>query len=225
MAPKRPKLPGNTIDRLGATYQYLLGRKKDLAQPGIESTLNRDVRDALVSEELRQEMIGILFQASQQGLCSGRISEASLRLRENQFLVTRIDCWFQDLAEDDLILAITNAADILDSQQAPRCWEWHLDIYQGNPHTRAIILGQPSAVLALAKKNLLPDRELLPVAAEVLGEFFICHPDRSEISRLAESAKVLIIPAAGVLSLGSSLSEAAINLELINRLAEITLLA
>ena len=225
MSPKRPKLPGNAVDRLSATYQYLLGRKDDNAQPGIESTLNRDVRDALISDELRQEMTRILALLAQQGFCPARISEASLQFQENKFLVTRKDCWFQDLAEDDLVLALAETDKIINSDQTPQHWDWHFEIYNKKPLIKAIILGQPSAVMALAKKGELPKLEILPDALELIGEVQLCQPDLSCISSQADNANMFVIPGAGVLSTGKTLFEAASNLELINKVSEVTLLS
>ena len=225
MSPKRQKLPGNAVDRLSATYQYLFGRKEETAQAGIESTLNRDVRDALIPDELRQEMARILALLAQQGFCPARISEASLQFQENKFLVTRKDCWFQDLAEDDLVLALAETGKIINSDQAPQHWDWHFEIYNKNPLIKAIILGQPSAVMALAEKGELPKPELLPVALEFIGEVQLCRPDLTCISSQANNPNMYVIPGTGVLSTGETLFEAASNLELINKIGEITLLS
>jgi ribulose-5-phosphate 4-epimerase/fuculose-1-phosphate aldolase len=224
MSPRRPKLPGSAVDRLSATYQYLLGRKQDLAQPDVKSALNREVRDALISKELRQEMIGVLRHLSLLGLCGGRISEASLQLQNNIYLVTRENGWFQDLAEEDLLLVLPAAAEMGEADPTPPHWDWHLEIYRNRPGTQAVILGQPPAVMALARAGRLPEREHLPAAAESSGEYRFCQPESSAIAESAEGSELLIIPGIGVLSAGVSIREAAINLELIGKLGEITLL-
>ena len=114
MSPKPTKLPGNAVDRLGATYRYLLGNRNTPGQQRVDSALNREVRDALISTEVRQGMAGILHHVSQQGMCTGGISEASLRIQGNQFLVTRKNSWFHDLVDEDLILVLSNAENSLD---------------------------------------------------------------------------------------------------------------
>ena len=225
MSPKKPKIPGGTIDRLSATYQYLLRKGKDSDQSGDKRDLNREVRDALVPDYLRLEMANILFGLSQEGLCSGGISEASYQFRENQFLVTRKGCWFNDLADDDLILLLANTSQDLNSESRPQHWDWHLAVYQRNPEIKAIILGQPADVMALASKDLLPQIDILSTAAEYLQGFSLCRADTVDIGEYSQASQVLVLPGTGVLSFGSSLVEAAIKLELINKLAEITLLA
>jgi ribulose-5-phosphate 4-epimerase/fuculose-1-phosphate aldolase len=225
MSSKKPKLPGGAVDRLGATYQYLLGKKKDPSSAGVGTTLNREVRDALVPDQLRREMAEILYKVSQLGLCVGGINEASLQVGENQFLVTRQDCWFQDLVEDDLILALANSGHVFESEKMPLHWGWHMAAYQTNSNVKAVIYGQPAAVLALAGKGILPQKDNLIAAAEYLGAFSLCQPKTEEINNKFQKNQMLILPGAGVLSLGESLTEAAVKLELINRLGEITLLA
>jgi ribulose-5-phosphate 4-epimerase/fuculose-1-phosphate aldolase len=212
------------VDRLDATYQYLLGRKKGPNQSGVKSDINREVRDALVPTQLRREMADILYKVSQQNLCSGGISEASLKFQENKFLVTRACCWFQDLADDDLVLALAPPTQLPENEQVPLHWDWHLVAYRNNPDINAVILGQPSAVMALANKDLLPLRDSLVTSAEYIGEFSLCPPEEAAIGKYSQTNQVLILPSIGVLSLGNSLIEAATKLDLINKLGEITLL-
>jgi ribulose-5-phosphate 4-epimerase/fuculose-1-phosphate aldolase len=225
MSPRRPKLPGSAIDRLGATYQYLLGKKKDPTQQGVEGVLNRDVRDALISDELRQEMIRILLATSQLGLTTGRISEASHQFFENQFLVTRKNCWFQDLKDDDLILILAAVENVLSTEENPRYWDWQLAVYKQNPETKAIIIAQPAAVMALASEGRMPREDVLPIGTELIGKISLCEADGSSLSQKAQGSRMMIIPGVGVLSQGKSLIESAANLELLERLSEITLLA
>ncbi len=101
-------------------------------------------------------------------------------------------------------------------------WQWQAEIYRKNPEAKAIILGQPSAVMALAASARLPSRDVLPAAADILGKFSLCQPVLSEIAYLAEHNNTLIFPGIGVMTTGGTLSEAAVNLELINKLGEIT---
>ncbi len=102
MSPKSPKLPGSAVDRLSATYQYLLRNKKKPDLSG--KRLNRDVRDMMISSELRQEMVTTLESASRFELCIGKISEASIRIQEDIYLVTKQGCGFHQIADNDLIL-------------------------------------------------------------------------------------------------------------------------
>ena len=223
MSPKQPKLPGNAVDRLSATYQYLLRNKKN---PELSATrLNREVRDTMISSELRQEMVTSLESASRLGLCIGKISEASIRLQDNIYLVTKKGCGFHQIADEDLILAAATSDSVIDENQNPKHWEWHLEIYRTDNSVKAIMLAQPAAVMALTSKMKLPPIELLPDAAEIVGQIQISRPDLQAISKEIEHVNHLIIPGIGILSWGDELSEIVFNLEIINRWCEISLMA
>jgi len=225
MSPRRPKLPGNPVDRLSATYKYLLGKKKAGSGKADGTNINRDVRNTLVPLEARQDMARILEHASQLGLCVGQLSEASIQLQENQFIVSKKGSWFQNIADEDLIFASGDTNSIADDNHTPVYWEWHLGVYSRRKITKAIILGQPAAVMALSKRKKLPDEGLLVDAGKALGPVMLCRPDLIEISKLAEQSNLLIIEGIGVLSQGETLVEAVINLEILNRWGEITLLS
>ena len=225
MSPKRPKLPGKTIDRLDATYKYLLGKKKHGSERAEGAKINRDVRNTLVPLEVRQDMARILEYTSQLGLCVGKLSEASIQLQENQFLVSRKGSWFHDIADSDLVYSSAGTDSIANDNQTPVYWEWHLGVYSRCKNTKAIILGQPAAVMALAKRKRTPEEGLLVDGAKALRPVTFCQPDLTEISKLAGQSNLLIIEGIGVLSQGETLFEAVINLEILNRWSEITLLA
>lgn len=224
MSPKRTKLPGSTVDRLGATYNFLLGKKRTSALSESAKTINRDVRDALVPQDIRQEMAYVLEIAAHLGLSTGRLSEASIQFQENHYLVTRKDSWLSALDDNDLIYASAGSS-IADDDQTPAFWDRHLRIYQNSQGTKAILFAQPAAVMALAVDQKLPDAGIFLSAAELLGESIICSADPADISDHAGSKKLLIVPNIGVFSHGDSIRTAVIQLEVLNRCSEITLLA
>lgn len=225
MSPRRPKLPGKTIDRLDATYKYLLGKNKHGSERSEGANINRDVRNTLVPLEVREDMARMLENASQLGLCVGKLSEASIQLQENQFLVSKKGSWFHDIADSDLVFATGGTDSIADGNQTPVYWEWHLGVYSRCKTTKAIILGQPAAVMALAKRKRMPDEGLLVDAGKALGPIIFCQPDLNEISQYAEQSNLLVIEGIGILSQGETLFDALINLEILNRWSESTLLA
>jgi len=114
---------------------------------------------------------------------------------------------------------------VIDENQNPKHWEWHLEIYRTDDSVKAIVLAQPAAVMALASKMKLPPSELLPDAAEIVGQIQISRPDLQAISKEIEHVNHLIIPGIGILSWGDELSEIVLNLEIINRWCEISLMA
>jgi ribulose-5-phosphate 4-epimerase/fuculose-1-phosphate aldolase len=225
MFSKRRKLPGTAVDRVNETYKYLLGKKKDPSQQVIESSLNREVRDALVPAPVRDQVVSYLRLLAKTGICAARMSEASFQLDQDQYLVTRRGCWFLDLDDEDLYLALTGGGQFQDEEILPQHWDWHQEIFRKNSQINTVILAQPPAALVLAGRDQLPDQTLLEVPADTWGEIIICQPTSEDISRGAEVSKMILVPGSGVLSLGSSLEEAAANLDLVNRISEITLKA
>jgi ribulose-5-phosphate 4-epimerase/fuculose-1-phosphate aldolase len=179
----------------------------------------------MISAEFRQEMVTALESASRLGLCIGKISEASIRIQENIYLVTKKGCGFHQIADNDLILAAANSDSVIDENQNPNHWDWHLEIYETDNSVKAIVLAQPAAVMAMASKMKLPPRDLLPDAAEIIGQIQLSTPDLQAISQEIEHSKQLIIPGIGILSWGETLSEIIINLEIIKRWCEISLMA
>ncbi|NQS91914.1 MAG: class II aldolase/adducin family protein [Chloroflexi bacterium] len=221
MSPKPPKLPGNAVDRVNTTFHYLWGKKGTPDREKGAMELNRDVRDTLVPQDIRQEMAKILRSTSVLGLSAGGLSEASLKIRENAFLVTTKGISFHLLAEDNLVLANDERESILDISLIPNYWDWHLRIYQANDKTNTVLLGHPAAVMAVTSEDYLPDKKLLPDAAELIGQIRICDPDPASISNEAVDGKIIIIPGKGVFSLGETLIESVTNLDLVNRWCEI----
>ncbi len=101
MSPKQPKLPGTAVDRLSATYHYLLRKKKEPVQHESGAMLNREVRDAIVPPLIRQEMVTVLESCSALGLCIGKLSEASLYVQDSNYLVTRHGSGFHQISDKD----------------------------------------------------------------------------------------------------------------------------
>ncbi len=223
MPPKTPGPPGSAADRLRATYQYLLGKKTPAHRTGVR--LNRDVRDALVSQEARQEVVSVLQAAANLGLFPARLSEASIQIQDNIYLVTKRDSWFNKLAGQDLILSLPSTDGLADENQLPNHWNWHLEIFRGNSNIKAVVLGLPAALMALTSKKELPQDEMFSEGAELIGGIKLCQATVSSIHQGAEQARLLVVPGIGALSQGESISEAVMALEMANHWSEITLLA
>ncbi len=223
MSPRKPRLPGNAGDRLSATYNYLFGKKS--TDRGSKARINRDVRDTMVSSELRQEMVDVLLSASNLGLCPARISEASIRIQDNTFLVTKRNSWFNQLTDQDLILVMASVEGEVDKDQSPKHWNWHLSIYLGDPNTKAVVMGQPAALMALASQKKLPEDRLLPDAGEIIGQIKLCQPNGKNIAQEAQQARLLVVPGIGALARGETISEAVTYLELANQWSELTIMA
>lgn len=223
MFPKRAKIPGSAIDRLNETYHHLLGKRNNAPVTSGAPGINRDIRNTLVSAQLREEMAQNLVVAAELGFSAGDLAEASIMFKDNHYLVTRKGCWLHDLSDDDLIYT-SPVFGKEDAGEVPAYWNWHLEIYNRAPSTKAIFLGQPSAVLALAQEDRYPDQSLLPDAAAMMGNLVYCKKDGDEIAKYADPKNILVIPGMGVISQGRTLKDAIIKIDLLSKLCKITLM-
>ena len=212
---------GNAFDRLRTTYRFLLRKEVDTGLNGID--LSRKVRDTLVSPVLREEMAENLEYAIQLGLCVGKLSEASIHIQANQYLVTKRDCSFSYLLEDDFLLITPGS--VLNQNLTPHYWNWQQKVYQSNSQARAILLGQPLEVMALAAKGELPDSKVLVDAVNRIGDVVSCDPDVELIGEAAAEANLIIVPGIGVLSWADSLLGAVENMAILDRWSGITIRA
>jgi len=220
MKPKQPDNTDRTTERLKATYRYLLKKEEDSSGAG--ANLNSKIRDTVVSAQIRDEMTANLKYTALLGLSIGKLSEASIHIQQNQYLVTRRDCSFNNLEEDDLLLASPGST--LNEVGNPRYWSWHQAIYQSNSDVKAILLGQPPDAMALAHKSKLPKKELLENAADAVGHIALCSPEIEDITSAVENATVILIPGIGVLSCAEVLLQAVENLALVNQWCKISTL-
>ena len=113
----------------------------------------------------------------------------------------------------------------IDKDQSPKHWGWHLSIYLGDPNTKAVVMGQPAALMALASQKKLPEDRLLPDAGEIIGHIILCQPNSKNIDQETQQARLLVVPGIGALARGETISEAVTYLELANQWSEITILA
>jgi ribulose-5-phosphate 4-epimerase/fuculose-1-phosphate aldolase len=219
MKSKPSKGPGNAFDRLRSTYRYLLRQN---VEPGFDATdLSSKVRDTLVSPALREEITSILEYAAQLGLSVGKLSEASVHIQGNQYLVTRKDCSFSNLGEDDFLLV--SPGGVLNQSLTPPYWSWQQSIYQSNSQAQAVLIGQPVEAMALAAKGKLPEKKVLSDAPEKIGKVVLCPPDADQIGDAAQKARLIFITGIGVISWADTLLEAVENLAGVNHWAGITL--
>ncbi len=207
------------MDRLATTYGHLWGKKPQaVAAP---RALGSDVRDLFAADAVRAAMIEAAAQAAQLGLVAGQLSEASLRLAGDKFLVTAAGSWLYQLQDGDLLLA--SEADKGFAEQAlPAHWPLHLAGYRRAPQAGAALLGHPAAALALMAQGKLPDLGVL-ASAEAPGKIVICAGEPEQVQQALGESRVLFVKGVGVLVFAATLQQAIMDLQLLNRLSEISL--
>ncbi|MCL4257412.1 MAG: class II aldolase/adducin family protein [Anaerolineales bacterium] len=208
------------MDRLSTTYSHLWGKKpQGVAKP---RAIGSDVRDLFATEAVRAGLIETAAQAAQLGLAAGQLSEASLRLAGDKFLVTAAGSWLYQLQDADLLLA-SDAPDKGFAEDAlPAQWHLHLAGYRQAPQAGAALLGHPAAALALMAQGRLPDPGQLS-GAEALGTLVMCAAEAEQVKQALSAARVLFVKGVGILVFAETLQQAIMDLQLVNRLSEISL--
>lgn len=207
------------MDRLSTTYGHLWGRKPQaVAAP---RALGSEVRDLFAGDPVRAAMIADAAQAAHLGLTAGQLSEASLRLAGDKFLVTAAGSWLYQLQDADLLLA-SEADKGFAEDGLPVHWPLHVAGYRKAPQAGAALLGQPAAALALMGQGKLPDPGVL-ASAEALGKFVICAAEAEQVHQALGDARVIFVKGVGVLVFAETLQQAIMDLQLVNRLSEISL--
>ncbi|MBX3047522.1 MAG: class II aldolase/adducin family protein [Anaerolineales bacterium] len=207
------------VDRLSTTYSHLWGKKpQGVAKP---RAIGSDVRDLFATEAVRAGMIETAAQAAQLGLVAGQLSEASLRLAGDKFLVTVAGSWLYQLRDADLLLASDAPEKGFAEEALPAHWHLHLAGYRQAPQAGAALLGHPAAALALMAQGNLPDLGLLS-GADALGTLVICA-EVEQVKHALSTARVLFVKGVGILVFAETLQQAIMDLQLVNRLSEISL--
>lgn len=208
------------MDRLSTTYGHLWGKKPQaVAKP---RALTSEVRDLFAADAVRAEMIETAAHAAQLGLLAGQLSEASLRLAGDKFLVTAASSWLYQLQDADLLLASDAPEKGFAEEAMPAHWPLHLAGYRQASQAGAALLGHPAAALALMAAGKLPDLGLL-AGAEALGKLVMCAAEAEQVSQAFSAARVIFVKGVGVLVFAETLQQAVIDLQLVNRLSEISL--
>ena len=212
---------GDGLARLRTTYRFLLGER--ITSTDLE-TAGRGLRDAVASKAVREKLVSDGRLAADLGLAVGTLSEASVRLRSDQFLITRAGSWFSKLSDDDLIIASTNPKWPIGDKQLPDHCEWHRVIYASMEEVGAVFLGQPAAAMAVGVGEGMPEKGYLRAAGESVGGLASNEPIATAIAESVTSAGVILIQGLGVLAHGRDLDQAIRRMETVNRWCEIALL-
>jgi ribulose-5-phosphate 4-epimerase/fuculose-1-phosphate aldolase len=214
--------PGGVVDRLSTTYQHLLGNKGQQVAGSVHH--GEELRDLFAPQPVRENMLETIALSVNLGLTVGNMSEASIRLSSGKYLVSSVESWFPAMLDQDLILVSQNLEKGFNHGQSPNHWAWHLFAYHHYPDDHAVFLGQPAAALAVSARGELPDSRLLAGTGD-LGGFMLSSPDATEIEAAIQQAQVVLITGVGLLSHSSTLHRTISNMQTVNRLCEITVMA
>lgn len=213
---------GGVVNRLSTTYQHLLGKKGlRVSRP---ARLGSEVRDLFAPAPVRESMLAGIAEAVRLNFFAGQLSEASVRLSREKYLITRSGAWFPEIEDRDLDLASQVPEKGFIQEDLPMHWDWHLRVYNQNPEAGAVLLVQPAAAMAVAAAGRLPDDRFL-AGVEEFGELALSSSGPADLDACLQHARTILIPGFGVLAHAENIQKVIANIHTVNRLCEIALLA
>lgn len=215
------------------TYHYLyglFGRQTAPSRRGLDAHL----RDTLIPRRTRETFLAAVRTAADRGLMVGTLSEASMRLGKDKFILTARECRAATITENDLKVAAFHDHWVTERETLPQFEGFHRLLYRKTTAGAALLV-QPAAALAMAARRAAPSPHLLIAAAADIGELIIYeidwHQDTPDTVWPADPAletflsdrSALLLPGYGLLTWGEDLNQAIARAETIDRWCEIAL--
>ena len=182
--------------------------------------LSNRVREAIVPRKTTRQFLKQLQLAAERGLAVGQLSEASLRLAGDKFLITAANCWFPNSSEKELKIGAISSDWTIDLEEMPRHVAWHREIYAAT-ETKALLLSQPAAATAMAAKGHLPAAELLVDGETAVHGIACISPNEDSFANKALTAHALLVAGYGLITLGDDLAQAISRAETVERWCQI----
>lgn len=195
------------LDRYTKFTNQLVNRVNDTRGVG------RRTRESMASRQQRQSFVDAVRLVGQQGLATGLMSEASLRLKTaDYFLTTPPNSWFPAIDQNDLVVA--NQTQLLDGAALPERVAIHRQIYADYAWVNAVLICQPTAALVCLKQEIMPEN---------IFENQKCNITLEPTITLSPQMDAHLQQGVGLIAVGDSLTSAIGCADLANRLCEIAL--
>lgn len=160
-------------------------------------------RQALVPSNLRTQLVEAAQRATERGLVVANLSEISARLASGRLVINRQAAWLADLSASDFaVLAAGSDRPMLDLAPS-RHVAWHRLIYDVTEAAAALFC-QPNAALLAATLNRPPSPDVLPDAAEIVGDLVVVEAEEPELKAALEGRRALLVRGYGLLVWGPS---------------------
>lgn len=182
--------------------------------------------------ELKKKIVDTMKYMDERGLNHGRAGNVSVRVGENRVLITPSGVVKSALTPEDIVLIDMNGA-VLEGRYKPTVeFNLHLEIYRNYKHFNAVVHAHPvySSVLAVLREPLPPviEEMVLYTGGEIrvaeYAPFGTVELARKAVEALRDRSAV-ILANHGVVACGRNLDEALEILELVERVAQIYILA
>jgi L-fuculose-phosphate aldolase len=183
-------------------------------------------------EDLKKKIVEVMKYMEERGLNYGRSGNASIRVEENHVLITPSGVVKSEMSPDD-ILVVSIDGDIIEGERNPTVeMPLHLAIYRSYRHIGAVIHAHAlyTSVLAVTREPLPPVTEEMIMYTG--GEVRVADYAPFGSEELAENAvkalenrAAVILANHGVVACGRSIDEALEVLTVVERSAQIYVLA
>jgi len=190
------------------------------------------LRGVFLYEDLKKKIVEVMRYMEEKGLNYGRSGNASIRVKEGYVLITPSEVVKSKMAPED-ILVVTMDGDVVEGDRTPTVeMPLHLAIYKSYKHVGAIIHAHAlyTSVLAAAREPLPPITEEMAIYTG--GEVRVADyaPFGSEelaknAVKALENRSAVILANHGVVACGRNIDEALEVLTVVERCAQIYVLA
>lgn len=165
-----------------------------------------------------------------QRLMTSNDGNISVRLKDDQILITASGLSKARLQQDDLLLldlngsVLTSGKGLIPSSETPM----HLEVYRQRPDVRAVLHAHPVFATALTVAGFDFPSDVLPEVLLTLGEVPTTayatpssHEDAEAVRELIKTHDAILLRQHGSLTVGKDLDAALIHLERIEHVAEV----
>lgn len=180
----------------------------------------------------RQEMVEVGKRLYQKGLVASNDGNISMRISENEILITPTGVCKGDLTPDQ-ILKVDMSGRVISGFMKPTSeMKMHLAVYRNRNDVKGVVHAHPPKATAFAVAGLEFDRVTLPEVVFSLGHIFLAEygtPSTEQVPRAVEkhicSADALLLANHGALTVGGSVMEAYYKMETLEHFAAISIYA
>jgi len=186
------------------------------------------------SYTIRRSIVTITRRMIDQGFICSSDGNVSARVDENRILITPAGVYKMNVTPEMMVL-VDNDGNVIESRMgyAPSSeLPLHIEAYRRRPDAQAVIHAHPPYSLALTLAGLLFPVDIMPEAAEGLGQVPVAHyakPGTHEVAAsiggLIEEYDTVLLDHHGTITVGKTLDEALMTLERVEFVARVYHLA
>jgi len=183
-------------------------------------------------EDLKKKIVEVMKYLDEKGLNHGRSGNVSVRVGEDRLLITPSGVVKSEMTPEDILL-VSMDGEVLEGARPPTVeMPMHLAIYRNYPYVGAVIHahGLYTSVLAVAREPLLPviEEMIMYTGGEVrVADYapFGSEELAENVVKALKERSAAILANHGVVACGRKLEEAVEVLTVVERVAQIYVLA